>query len=73
MNLFPVNGNIEPKLHMGCCTTPPLLFYPFFPAFLPILALSFLSFEHGEAKVLELSDRFLPLKHEGMWLVMVRP
>ena len=25
----------------------------------------------SEAKVLELSDRFLPLRHEGMWLVMV--
>lgn len=24
----------------------------------------------SEAKVLELSDRFLPLRHEGMWLVM---
>ena len=24
-----------------------------------------------EGKVLELSDRFLPLRHEGMWLVMV--
>jgi hypothetical protein len=24
-----------------------------------------------ETKVLELSDRFLPLRHEGMWLISV--
>ena len=24
-----------------------------------------------QGKVLELSDRFLPLRHEGMWFVMV--
>lgn len=28
------------------------------------------TFDSGDGKVLELSDRFLPLKHEGMWLIM---
>ena len=33
--------------------------------------LSFLVANFVETKVLELSDRFLPLRHEGMWLISV--
>ena len=40
--------------------------------FLGILT-SLLISTFAETKVLELSDRFLPLRHEGMWLVMVSP
>ncbi len=40
--------------------------------FLVTLVFALYNVQKTEAKVLELSDRFLPLKHEGMWLVMVR-
>ncbi|TRY67032.1 hypothetical protein TCAL_03476, partial [Tigriopus californicus] len=35
------------------------------------LGLSLLLLGNAEAKVLELSDRFIPLRHEGMWLIKI--
>jgi len=38
--------------------------------FAAAFVLILLAFDHSDAKVLELSDRFIPLKNEGMWLIM---
>ena len=46
------------------------IFSLFLAAFYGVL-FSFLVSNFVETKVLELSDRFLPLRHEGMWLISV--
>ena len=47
-----------------------ILFSLILAAFYGVL-FSFLVSNFVETKVLELSDRFLPLRHEGMWLISV--
>ncbi len=54
---------------MGACKPPTTIpfFLPLLPSVLLLLLLHLPA--RSESKVLELSDRFLPMRKEGMWLI----